>query len=49
MPASSCWRQDLNSALGNQGSTDCFNNADGLIVLQAGEEWAGAFGVKLAQ
>ena len=44
-----CWRQDLNSALGNQGSTDCFNNADGLIVLQAGEEWVGAFGVKLAQ
>ena len=32
-----------------QGSTDCFNNADGLIVLQAGEEWVGAFGVKLAQ
>jgi aldose 1-epimerase len=30
------------------GSTDCFNNADGLIVLQAGEEWGGSFGVKMA-
>ncbi len=30
------------------GSTDCFNNSDGLIVLQAGEEWCGSFGVKMA-
>lgn len=30
------------------GSTDCFNNSDGLIVLQAGEEWSGSFGVKMA-
>ena len=29
------------------GSTDCFNNGDGLVVLQAGEEWAGSFGVRL--
>ena len=29
------------------GSTDCFNNSDGLIVLQAGEEWCGSFGVKM--
>ena len=31
------------------GSTDCFNNGDGLVVLQAGEEWYGAFGVKMAE
>ena len=29
------------------GSTDCFNNGDGLVVLQAGEEWGGSFGVRL--
>ena len=30
------------------GSTDCFNNGDGLIVLQAKEEWRGSFGVTMA-
>ena len=26
------------------GQTDCFNNGDGLVVLQAGEEWQTSFG-----
>ncbi|MEM7077585.1 MAG: hypothetical protein AAF513_03050 [Pseudomonadota bacterium] len=30
------------------GQTDCFNNGDGLVVLQAGETWETAFGVRLA-
>ena len=29
------------------GQADCFNNGDGLVVLQAGEEWATAFGCRL--
>ena len=29
------------------GQTDCFNNGDGLVVLQAGERWETAFGVCL--
>jgi aldose 1-epimerase len=29
------------------GQTDCFNNGDGLVVLQAGETWETAFGVRL--
>ena len=28
------------------GQTDCFNNGDGLVVLQAGETWETAFGVR---
>jgi aldose 1-epimerase len=29
------------------GQTDCFNNGDGLVVIQAGESWETAFGVRL--
>lgn len=29
------------------GCTNCFNNGDGLVVLQAGEEWETSFGVYL--
>ncbi len=29
------------------GQTDCFNNGDGLVVLQAGETWETAFGTRL--
>ena len=29
------------------GQTDCFNNGDGLVVLQAGESWETAFGLRL--
>lgn len=29
------------------GQTDCFNNGDGLVVLQAGETWETAIGVRL--
>ena len=31
------------------GQTDCFNNGDGLVVIQAGETWETAFGVCLDQ
>ena len=29
------------------GQTDCFNNGDGLVVIQAGEVWETAFGLRL--
>ena len=29
------------------GQTDCFNNGDGLVVLQAGETWETSFGARL--
>jgi galactose mutarotase-like enzyme len=29
------------------GLTDCFNNGDGLVVIQAGEVWETAFGLRL--
>ena len=29
------------------GQTDCFNNGDGLVVIQAGEVWETAFGLYL--
>ena len=29
------------------GQADCFNNGDGLVVLQAGEEWRTSFGCRL--
>ena len=29
------------------GQTDCYNNGDGLVVLQAGEVWETAMGVRL--
>ena len=29
------------------GQTDCFNNGDGLVVIQAGESWETAFGLRL--
>lgn len=31
------------------GQTDCFNNGDGLVVLQAGETWETSFGVRLEE